>query len=109
LGPISRNAHFVLLLPAAAAGAAAVRLACPGRRTGRALLLAGAFALVVLTAPGLIGVRASRLLMAFCPYSAAALLLIGLLLAAAGPREHAAGATASLPPRASSRSSQRPA
>ena len=38
LSPLSRKAHFVALFPAGAAGAAAIRESCPGRR-GRPLAL----------------------------------------------------------------------
>jgi hypothetical protein len=78
LSPLSRKAHFVALFPAGAAGSAAIRESCPGRRgTGLTLWIA-AFALVDLTAPALVGRQAASWILAFCPFGLAAGLLLAL-------------------------------
>jgi len=83
LAPLSRKAHFVVLLPAAAAGFSAIRLACGRRRRLGLWLWWGAFALVAFTAPGFLGRSLSTWLLAFCPFGLAALCL-AILCAAAG-------------------------
>ena len=79
LSPLSRKAHFVALLPAGAAGAAAIRESCPGRRGRPLALWIAAFALQNLTAPALIGRRLASWILAYCPFGIAAGLLLALL------------------------------
>jgi hypothetical protein len=80
LAPLSRKAHFVLLWPAAALGFEAWR-----RSEGKAVRRAGAllwtlaFVLVAATSPGLLGRPLAARVLALCPMSWAAALLIVLV------------------------------
>ncbi|MBI4584427.1 MAG: DUF2029 domain-containing protein [Planctomycetes bacterium] len=77
ISPLSRKAHFVLLLPAAAMGFALARTSWREGRRWPAALWGAAFLLIVLSS-NLLGDRLSALAMAFCPLSLAALLLLAL-------------------------------
>ncbi len=80
LGPLSRKAHFVFLWPAAVVAFEAWwKAEGKPRRVGAALWLV-AFLLVVGTSPDIVGRSASTLLLAYCPYSWAALCLLVLLI-----------------------------
>jgi hypothetical protein len=78
LAPMSRKAHFVAVLPAAAMAFEAIRAIAGTRRKALAVLWGTAFALMTLTAPALLGRQAATLALAFCPFGVAA----GLLAAA---------------------------
>ncbi len=86
ISPMSRKAHFVALFPAAAAGFAVLREAPPRRRWAASLRWWGALALSDLTAPAVLGRALSTRVLAFCPLSFAAGLLI-VLAAIEGRRE----------------------
>jgi alpha-1,2-mannosyltransferase len=90
LAPLSRKAHFVALFPAAVAGFAHFRSSVGGRRRLAGALLGGAFALIALSAPGLVGRKTSTLLLGLCPFSLAAGLLLVLCALAHRPRRASA-------------------
>ncbi len=80
LGPLSRKAHFVFLWPAAVVGFEAW-----WRAEGRLKWVGGALwgtalVLVVGTSSDIVGRSASTLLLAYCPYTWAALFLLVLVL-----------------------------
>ncbi len=80
IAPLSRKAHFVALWPAAVLGLEAWRLSEGKKlRAVGAVLWALALVLVVGTSPGLAGRELSRMLLAYCPASWAAVALLVLV------------------------------
>ncbi len=80
LGPLSRNAHFVFLWPAAVVAFEAWWRATGNTKWAGAVLWAVAFLLVVGTSPDIVGRAASTLLLAYSPYTWAGLCLLVLLV-----------------------------
>ena len=80
LSPLARKAHFVVLFPAATYGFMLARVAEPGRRKILWALWWVALGLVVLTSPDILTDEVSAIVMGYCPFSWAAILLLVLPL-----------------------------
>ena len=75
LSPLARKAHFVVLLPAATYGFMLARVSTGWRRRLLSALWIVALALLVLTSREVVGKSLSTILVAYCPFALAAILL----------------------------------
>ena len=94
LSPLARKAHFVMIWPAAAMAFAVAFTSMGKRRTVLFSLWGVALGLVLLTSPGVLGAKLSKLAMAYCPLSMSTLILIAILLV---PRQGCTAHAASAP------------